>query len=138
MNRLAKVSSVLLVLLVCAFASPAERSGEWKSVRDAHLATHPSCEACGARGAKADVDVHHILPVSIWPERELDSTNLITLCNQHHCHLVIGHLGSYSSYNPLAREDAARQLAKVKSRPANREDKEKFIHRFDVIYQNAP
>jgi hypothetical protein len=131
-----------LLLLTWAIASIAslasERSSHWPAVRDAYKAAHPACEACGASGPKADLDVHHILPVSLWPENELDPTNLITLCNKHHCHLMIGHLGDYDAYNPLVREDAAAMLAKVKARPYKCEDKAKFIKQFGAIYQNAP
>jgi 5-methylcytosine-specific restriction enzyme A len=108
------VTLLIAILLVASFANAAEapRSGHWPSVRAAYLHDHPTCEACGKA---ADLTVHHIVPFHIDPSRELDATNLITLC--HTCHLVFGHLGDYQSYNPNVREDAAAYLAKVKARP---------------------
>jgi hypothetical protein len=47
---------------------------------------HPACEACGTT---AELNVHHIKPFHIYPELELDHTNLITLCRVHH--FTIGH-----------------------------------------------
>jgi 5-methylcytosine-specific restriction endonuclease McrA len=49
------------------------------------------------------------------PARELDPANLMALCRS--CHLFVGHLGSWESYNPAALEDAAAWLAKIKARP---------------------
>jgi 5-methylcytosine-specific restriction endonuclease McrA len=87
----------------------APRSSQWPRVRAAHLAIHPACEACGTRD---DLNVHHVLPFHSHPERELDPTNLITLCRHHH--LTLGHVcpdgrrnwGECS--NPNVRKDAAR------------------------------
>jgi hypothetical protein len=132
-RRIPLAEAVVLLLAWAAIAVAvfaAERSGKWPAVRDAYLAGHPTCEACGVGGPKADLDIHHILPVSLWPEKELDPSNLITLCNQHHCHLMIGHLGDYDAYNPLVREDAAALLAKIKSRPRQREDRGAFLRQF--------
>jgi hypothetical protein len=106
-----------IILLLCLTASleATERSGRWPSVRKAYLAQHPTCEACGASGL---MHVHHVLPVHLYPDRELDLDNLITLCQR--CHFELGHLGNYRSFNPHVREDAAQQLARVKPQTPKR------------------
>ena len=58
-----------------------ERSGRWPAVRAAFLKLHPCCEACGT---KTNLNVHHIKPFHLWPELELEPSNLITLCEKHH------------------------------------------------------
>lgn len=87
------------------------RSGEWKRVRRHHLRSYPTCAACG-RGSR--ITVHHVVPVSVDPSRELDPSNLITLCrgwrSEGGCHLKYGHRGSWSSWNPLVIREAAAAL----------------------------
>jgi hypothetical protein len=90
-----------------------ERSGHWPTVRAAYLEKHPTCEACGSAD---DLNVHHVAPFHLRPELELDPTNLITLCREHH--LSIGHdpdgpgplRPTWKAANPCVREDAARAL----------------------------
>lgn len=123
---------VLVACVAVAVLAGAERSPKWHTTRDAYVAQHPSCEACGAEGGvgvKAN-QVHHVKPVRLWPESELDAGNFITLCPR--CHLLIGHLGDTDAHNPLAREDAARMLARVKARPYTREAAEKFQKQFSI------
>jgi hypothetical protein len=60
-----------------------------------------SCAWCGGtRG----LQVHHMEPVSVAPERAADSANMVTLCAPH-CHLAVGHLGNYA--NSFVRNVAA-------------------------------
>jgi cytochrome c553 len=126
------IGPVVLLLCLQAFAwwfaiavNASERSGQWRGVRDAYVAAHPTCEACGDKDA---VQVHHVLPFHLWPEKELDPTNLITLCPR--CHIALGHLGDFRAFNPLVRQDAARHLAEVKARPYKREDAARFEKQF--------
>jgi hypothetical protein len=52
------------------------------------------------------------MPFHLDPNKELDTTNLITLCmGEKECHLHIGHGGSFRQYNPNVRTDAATVLA---------------------------
>jgi hypothetical protein len=90
------------------------RSPEWPKVRAQHLKMEPTCQACGT---KKNLTVHHIIPFHIDMSKELDHSNLITLCEEHHCHFVFGHLDSWFSYNIHVREDAKNWLEKVKNRP---------------------
>ncbi len=82
-----------------------QRSPEWPTVAHAHLALEPGCMVCGHRGQ--GLQVHHIKPFHLYPELELDPSNLITLCEirgRDH-HLLIGHLDNWESYNPQVRVD---------------------------------
>lgn len=88
------------------------RSSKWKKVREEFLKRNNSCRACGK---KEDLEVHHIEPVHINPSKELDTTNLITLCSNHH--LVFGHLMDYKSWNVDVVNDAEVYLNKVTNRP---------------------
>lgn len=85
-----------------------KRSSQWPKVRKAHLAANPRCAVCG--GTKK-VEAHHKVPFHMAPERELDPTNLITLCEARKrgvtCHLFFGHLGNYKLVNGTVEQDAA-------------------------------
>lgn len=76
----------------------APRAPEWEALRHAHLEREGWCRFCGATG---HLQVHHIRPVHLFPELELESRNLITLCMTpgHECHLREGHLGSWWKWN---------------------------------------
>lgn len=88
------------------------RSPKWPSVRESHLKQHPLCSACGG---ESRLQVHHIVPVHVDPSKELDNSNLITLCmGSSECHLVIGHDGSWKRDNPNVVHDAADFLLKHK------------------------
>lgn len=92
---------LLCLFSVFLFAAGA-RSSQWPKARNTYIALHPRCEACGTlQGCQ----VHHIIPVHVDASKELDQTNLITLCKKG-CHLKIGHGGSYKFYNPNSRIDA--------------------------------
>jgi 5-methylcytosine-specific restriction endonuclease McrA len=60
------------------------------------------------------LEVHHKIPVSVDPSRELDETNLITLCmyptQKDHFH--VGHLGNWKDYNRNVVKDAAFMLSR--------------------------
>lgn len=62
------------------------RSSKWDDVRDEFVRQHPACEACGS---KENLNVHHVISFSERPDLELDTSNLITLCREHH--FLIGH-----------------------------------------------
>lgn len=87
------------------------RAPQWPRVRDAYLAEHPTCAACGTA---RELTAHHVEPVSRGGA-ELDPDNLIALCPT--CHWTFGHLCSWRSFNPDVRCDAAAFLEKVRARP---------------------
>jgi hypothetical protein len=84
------------------------RSPLWPKVRAEHLKREPACAACGTT---SELNVHHVLPFKQYPERELDDSNLITLCREHH--FVLGHSGNWSTWNPNVRADAAKLRART-------------------------
>jgi hypothetical protein len=86
------------------------RSPRWDDVRDAHVARHPTCAACGST---THLQVHHIKPFHLFRELELEPSNLLTLCEQSDtkCHFRIGHHGSWRKYNEHVVEEAARAFA---------------------------
>lgn len=89
-----------------------ERDPRWREVRAKHISKEPVCQACGKT---TKLDVHHVIPVAVDKSRELDDTNLITLCNQP-CHFVFGHFLSYYCYNKNVRKMAAEYRAAFDNR----------------------
>jgi len=89
------------------------RSTHWETTRKNHLKLQPFCVACGK---VQDLQVHHKQPFHLHPELELDQNNLITLCEEksEQCHLKIGHLGDWKSFNPNVEKDAQEKLALIK------------------------
>lgn len=87
--------------------APRSRSGKWKRIRKEHLAASPACAVCGS---VKKVEAHHKIPFHIDPSKELEPTNIITLCEKGpgkiNCHLVVGHLGNYKLANPRVAADA--------------------------------
>lgn len=85
----------------------AKRSSKWRKVRKTHLEKHPRCFLCNSKKA---LEVHHIIPFHIAPDKELDPENLMTLCENKkygiNCHLLVGHLGNYRRINPMVTIDA--------------------------------
>ena len=77
------------------------RSSKWPAVRKAFVKSNPYCAACGTT---KELEVHHIIPFHIDASRELDTANLLTLCQD--CHFYIGHLKDWNRYNPQVRDDA--------------------------------
>jgi hypothetical protein len=92
---------------------PFGRAPGWARLRALHLRLYPECAACGSR---RNVVPHHIVPVHVDPERELDPDNLITLCEGPivNCHLLFGHLRrSWARWNADVVEDCRRWRAKI-------------------------
>lgn len=95
-----------------------KRSGSWPRVRRDFLKKNPRCVVCGGN---KKLEAHHILPFHSHPELELDENNLITLCENKKegifCHLFVGHLGSFRSYNVQVIQDAEGWRQKILTRP---------------------
>ncbi len=83
----------------------ARRSARWPVVRAEWLRDHPVCAACGG---SEHLNVHHIQPYHLFPERELDLHNLVTLCERPtwNCHLIVGHCGNWRDYRRDVLESA--------------------------------
>ena len=85
----------------------ARRSSGWTRFRRSIIAETPQCSVCGST---QKLEVHHIIPFHIDPERELDPTNIVVLCESGKlgviCHRFFGHLGDYKLYNKDVLMDA--------------------------------
>jgi 5-methylcytosine-specific restriction endonuclease McrA len=95
------------------------RSSKWSKVRNNLVVEKVVCAVCGG-GEK--LEVHHIKPFHLHPELELEPSNLIVLCESNkggmNCHLAVGHLGSYKSFNVDVITDSATWKKKIESRPS--------------------
>ena len=87
------------------------RSSQWPKVERAFLVENPCCKVCDSRKY---LNVHHIFPYHLFPEKELITTNLITLCRAHH--ELFGHLDDWKAYNPTVQEDSELWNKKIKER----------------------
>jgi 5-methylcytosine-specific restriction endonuclease McrA len=54
-----------------------------------------------------NLNVHHKKPFHLFPQLELEPTNLITLCMESgkDCHIKLGHGDNFKAYNPNVEED---------------------------------
>jgi len=91
----------------------AKRSPKWKNIRQQHLSNNPCCTVCGSC---TKPEVHHIVPVHINADKELEQDNLITLCDKY-CHFIFGHLMNWKSYNQHILSDAESFQNKLLNRP---------------------
>ena len=87
-----------------------KRSPAWRKLEKEHLAKEPVCQWCGGRKS---LQVHHIVPFHLKPIRELDPSNLITLCEAIglNCHLQHGHNDDWRKVNPDVVADCNRHRA---------------------------
>lgn len=85
------------------------RSPKWRKVREEFIRENPTCALCGGTD---DLDVHHVKSFALYPELELEKSNLITLCTPHH--LLGGHLMSWKKTNSTVREDCTAWYNKIK------------------------
>src|SRR3990167_6514861 len=88
----------------------ASRSPQWASFRKKHI--KDKCEICGRN---KELQLHHFLPVHLFPAQELNPENVYTLCRD--CHLSFGHLFSFYSYNPYLKEDIKLWKERIAKRP---------------------
>src|SRR3990167_985333 len=92
------------------------RSYKWPAVRKAFLAGHPNCEVCGGKGTfLKPLNIHHCQPQHLFPDLELLSENLLTVCREHH--FFVCHLNSWKSWNKNVRDDARFWRQKIINRP---------------------
>lgn len=89
-----------------------QRSSGWRKVRGEVVEERKKCECCQT---KQNLDVHHIEPFHLAPEKELDKKNLIVLCSK--CHFLIGHLCNWKSFNIDVVQDAQYLCEKIRNRP---------------------
>lgn len=89
-----------------------QRSDKWPEVEKAFLKDNPHCGVCKT---DKDLNVHHVRPFHLEPALELDPSNLITLCRDHH--FLFGHLLDWKSFNVSVVADASSWDSKIKNRP---------------------
>lgn len=89
----------------------AGRSGSWPRIRDAYAKAFPDCAVCGDKKP----EIHHVIPFSVDPSQELNPSNFLSLCREHH--LLIGHLMSWKSFNKDVRPDSVVWKTKIENRP---------------------
>jgi len=106
-----------------ALAAP--RSAGWRNLRRQHLEQNPECIVCGS---KKNVVPHHVVPFHVDPSKELDPSNLVTLCegSTFNCHLFFGHFRRWERFNPDVVEDARfwrEKIERASSDLQSREDR---------------
>ena len=90
------------------------RSGRWPKLRNSFV----SGKSCAACGSVKNLTAHHITPVHVNPDLELDPSNLVVLCSKpSNCHFIFGHLHSFKSWNPDVIKDCEVHFNKVRKRP---------------------
>lgn len=94
------------------------RSAKWEALSKRIIAKHPYCAVCG-NTTKRELRGHHKVPVHVDPSRELDEANVVVLCQGKtvNCHLLVGHLMSWRSWNVAVDSDIARLASAIQSRP---------------------
>ena len=107
---------ILSVDEIMALSVP--RSSRWRKLRKKFIKENPRCEVCGS---DQNVVPHHITPVHVNFEQELNENNLITLCTNKtfNCHLFFGQLRNWSKYNPNIVEDAKEWKQKIEGKNDN-------------------
>jgi hypothetical protein len=108
-------------VLACPNDTAVEALAEVSKARRDWLAGHPVCAyCCGTNGVNGCVlNAHHKLPVmeclKLHDYQALtNATNFISLCRTGaDDHLMIGHLGNFSKYNPNVEADCAEHRKKI-------------------------
>ena len=104
MIKLLKNKVNLVVSHFRATICKAKRSGKWRALEKKFLAQHNACEVCGT---SKHLQVHHIKPFHLYPELELEESNLIVVCmDSKECHLRIGHGGNFKDFCPEIKKYA--------------------------------
>jgi len=101
-----------------------QRSSKWPELRRKWLVKQPECQCCKKI---TKLEVHHIRPVHLYPELELDETNLITLCENPtmNCHFIMGHCLNWLAWNSHVEFDTYTINSSFTHKFFNREEDEK-------------
>jgi len=79
-------------------------------------------KVCAASGSTRNVRAHHLIPFHVRPDLEMDCDNWLALSDDGwggiNYHILIGHGGDFTDYNPHAVGDAARCLIMIRGRIA--------------------
>jgi len=100
-----------------------KRSSGWSKIKAEHLKKQPTCQACGS---KTRLAVHHIIPIHIDRSKELDPTNLLTLCENPstgYCHYIFGHCAlSWFKWDPDVIDNIPHHLNPVTFAKTNEDE----------------
>lgn len=91
-----------------------ERASQWPALLAQLIAKQPFCGVCGrpqkdVEKAGGILTGHHIQPVHVYPDRELDPDNVFIICESRglrNCHFGWGHFYNWSAWNPDIKEMA--------------------------------
>ena len=58
----------------------------WRKLRRWYITEHPLCEDCQEEGliTFTNIEVDHVIPISVRPDLRLDADNLRSRCRRHH------------------------------------------------------
>lgn len=87
---------------------------KWEEFERKYWEKHPDEKYCHICGERKNVELHHIIPRHVAPDKIFDEDNLIPLCRA--CHFRWGHLCNWDDYNPHVREDAKMLSALISKR----------------------
>lgn len=90
-------------------ATRSGRSPKWRAVRDRFFRENPRCAFKGCTYDGPHFSVHHLKPYHLFPELELDTSNLVTVCSgddSPNHHLYVAHDGNFRNWN----KDAGQHL----------------------------
>jgi hypothetical protein len=99
-----KIARGLIGILACSFltfqatreikASNIRNRADVRKAMTEYRQAHPRCEW---DNCSDQIEVHHIKPISVYPELASDTNNMISL-GAKRCHLVVGHGNNYGKY----------------------------------------
>jgi len=83
--RLIVIAVLLVSIIMIGTSGPVGSTSHWGIVVT-------PCAWCDKTN---DIEVHHVYPQHLWPERAKDTNNMVCLCRR--CHLVVGHRGCFTN-----------------------------------------
>jgi len=87
------------------------RHKDWSRESKLFMKSFRFCVCCGN---KTQV-VHHVFPVHAYPDLEMEKSHWRAVC--HRCHLLVGHLNLFASWNVKFDEDASLIRSRILTRP---------------------
>ena len=85
---------------------------KWLRFKRQYWKEHKDERYCHICGSKKNIQLHHIYPRHLFPEKIFDENNLIPLCRA--CHLRFGHLGNFEKYyDPNIKEFAKQTYSRI-------------------------